>query len=133
MAFELSWVIPSRVLLIEVEGVIPTDELLRLVAEVHTHVDAGQAPVHMLIDATNLINRPINLQELSQLSKSMNHESIGWSVMVKPAKMIWFATSILSKLMQKKMKSAESIEDALIILQRVDFTLDAQLTLPLPN
>ncbi|MBA3869957.1 MAG: hypothetical protein H0X30_12490 [Anaerolineae bacterium] len=129
MSYELSWIIPSRVLLIELEGTVPTDEMIRLNSESLAHVDAGQAPVHILIDATNLNNTPVNLHELSELSKTMHHEGIGWLILINPAKMVSFATSILSKLLQKKMKSADSIQEALMLLERVDQTLDAQPTL----
>ena len=130
MAYELSWVIPSRVLLIELEGTVPTDEMIRLNSESLAHVDAGQAPVHILIDATKLNNTQVNLHELSQLSKTMHHDGIGWLILINPAKMVSFATSIVSKLLQKKMKSAESIEEALTILQKVDFSIETQPAFP---
>ena len=130
MAYELSWVIPSRVLLVEIENVLPTDETIRLIDECHACVSSGQAPVHILIDATKIVNAPINLQELTQLSKSMQNQDIGWWVLINPAKMIWFTASVVSKLLQKKLKSAHSIQEALRILERVDLTLDTQITLP---
>jgi len=104
---------------------------MRLVADTHALVDVGQAPIHVLIDATELISRPVNFPELNQLSRSMSHDSIEWVILIKPAKMIWFASSVLSKLMQKKMKSAGSIEEALIVLEKVDFTITNQAAFPM--
>lgn len=131
MAYELSWVVHSRVLLLELKGLVETDEMMRLVADTHALVEVGQAPIHVLIDATELVSRPVNFPELNQLSRTMSHDGIEWVILVKPAKMVWFASTVLSKVMQKKMKSADSIEEALTILQKVDFTIANQPEIPM--
>jgi len=133
MAYELSWVTPSRVLRIELENEVTIEEMTHLVANTHTYVNAGQAPVHILIDATRLLNKPVNFQEFTKMSKTMSNPSTGWWVLMNPGKMVWFAASILSKLLQIKLKSAQSTEEALTILSRVDLTLDTQPTLPVPT
>ena len=129
MAYELIWIVPGRVILIEMENVLPLSETISLIEECHAWVSTGLAPVHILIDATKIVNAPINIQELTQLSKSMENDDIGWWVLINPAKMIWFTASIVTKLLRKKLKSAHSIEEALNILERVDFTIDRQPTL----
>ena len=129
MAYELTWIVPGRVILIEMENVLPPGETISLIEECHAWVSTGLPPVHILIDATKIVNAPINIQELTQLSKSMENDDIGWWVLINPAKMIWFTASIVTKLLRKKLKSAHSIEEALNILERVDFTIDRQPTL----
>ena len=133
MAYKLSWVIPSRILLIALENEVPMDEMARMIDETHVYVNAGLPPVHILIDATKLLNKPINFPEMNRLAKSMPNPAIGWWVLVNPGKMVWFAASILSKLLQVKLKSALSIDEALTILNRVDLTLDNHATLPVTN
>ncbi len=130
MAHELSWVVSRRILLIDLENEVPMDEMVRLIDETHTYVNAGQSPVHILIDATKLQNRPVNFQEITTISKSMPNMATGWWVLINPGKMIWFTASILSKLLHVKLKSVHNREEALTVLQHVDLTLDSQQTLP---
>ena len=132
MAYTFSWVVPQRILLIELEGEVKVEEMSPLVDETHAHVNSGQAPVHILIDANKLMNRPVNFQQITQLSKSMSNPATGWWIIMNPGKMVWFTASVLSKLLGVKLKSAESTEEAIIILQRVDLTLGAQPTQTLP-
>ena len=132
MAYTFSWVVPQRILLIELEGEVKVEEMSPLVDETHAHVNSGQAPVHILIDANKLMNRPVNFQQITQLSKSMSNPATGWWIIMNPGKMVWFTASVLSKLLGVKLKSAESTQEALSILQRVDLTLGAQPTQTLP-
>ena len=132
MAYTFSWVVPQRILLIELEGEVKVEEMSPLVDETHAHVNSGQAPVHILIDANMLMNKPVNFQQITQLSKSMSNPATGWWIIMNPGKMVWFTASVLSKLLGVKLKSAESTEEALTILQRVDLTLGAQPTQTLP-
>ena len=132
MAYTFSWVVPQRILLIELEGEVKVEEMSPLVDETHAHVNSGQAPVHILIDANMLMNKPVNFQQITQLSKSMSNPATGWWIIMNPGKMVWFTASVLSKLLGVKLKSAESTQEALSILQRVDLTLGAQPTQTLP-
>ena len=132
MAYKLSWVIPLRVLLIELENEVTMGEMVLMVAETHVYVNAGVPQIHILIDATKLLNKLINFREMNEIAKSIPNPAIGWWVLINPGKMIWFAASMLSRLLNIKLKSAESTQEALSILQRVDLTLGAQPTQTLP-
>ncbi len=132
MSYEMGWLIPARVLLIEVDNVLSPDETIRIIDECNSFVMEGLPPVHILIDAAKITNTKVNLQEITQLSQFMQNDDIGWWVVINASAMISFAASVVSKLLQKKLKSANSIEEALAILERVDFTLDVLPTLPRP-
>lgn len=124
MAYKINWVIPLRILLIELENEVPMDEMVRLVEDTHAHVNVGSAPVHILVDASKLMNRPVNFQEINKISKSMSNDATGWWVIINAGKMVWFTATILSKLLHVKLKSAASEDEALTILRRVDLTLE---------
>ena len=128
MAYKLSWVIPLRVLLIELENEVTMGEMALMVAETHVYVNAGVPQIHILIDATKLLNKPINFREMNEIARSIPNPAIGWWVLINPGKMIWFAASMLSRLTNIKLKSARSIEEALNILERVDLALDTEPT-----
>lgn len=128
MAYNIHWVVPSRILEIKLEDEVTMSAMVTLVEETHTFVNAGQAPVHILIDSTRLMNRAVNFQEINQIAKTMGNPGTGWWVIINPGKMIWFVASVLSKLLGVKLKSAHSVEEAQSILQRVDLTLES-----LPN
>ncbi|MCA0458106.1 MAG: hypothetical protein LCI00_29335 [Chloroflexi bacterium] len=130
MAHSIQWVVPSRVLEIKLWDDVDMSEMTALVHETHTFVNMGQAPVHILINSTMFMNRPVNFQEINQIAKTMSNPGTGWWVIVNAGKMMWFTASVLSKLLGIKLKSANGTEEALAILKRVDFTLD---TLPSPQ
>ncbi|MCA0458082.1 MAG: hypothetical protein LCI00_29215 [Chloroflexi bacterium] len=123
MPYKMSWVIPSRVLLIELTHVLPADEIIRLTDECHTCVATGQAPVHIIIDATPVHDLKFNFRETAPLSKSMENEDIGWWILINSSKMMQFTASVITTLLKKKLKSAYSLDEALNILERVDPTL----------
>ncbi len=123
MAHNIQWIIPLRILEIELWDEVAMTEMTTLVEETHTFVNAGQAPVHILIESSKLMNRPVNFQEINRIAKSMGNPGTGWWVMINPGKMISFVASVLSKLLGIKLKTANSIEEAQSILQRVDLTL----------
>jgi hypothetical protein len=126
MAYELSWVVPSRIMLIKLEGEVSIEEMTQMIDETHAHVNSGQAPVHILIDAANLHNKPVNFQQINQISTSMANPSTGWWVLVNAGKMVGFTASVLSKLVGVKLKTAATIKEARTILERVDLTLEPE-------
>lgn len=125
MAYLIQWHIPQRVLQIKLSGEVSLQDMVKMIDETHTYVNSGQAPVHILIDATDYANTPVNFQEISKIAPTMGNPNTGWWVLINPGKMMWFTSTILSKLLGVKIKTSNSLEEALLILERVDLSLQA--------
>ncbi len=97
-----------------------------MIDETHTMLNAGMAPVHVIIDAAELSNKPVNFQQINQVSASIRNPAVGWWVMVNAGKMVGFTASVLSKLVGVKLKTAATIKEARTILERVDLTLEPE-------
>ena len=126
MAYELSWVVPMRIIMIKLEGEVSLEEMTHMIDETHTMLNAGMAPVHVIIDAAELSNKPVNFQQINQVSASIRNPAVGWWVMVNAGKMVGFTASVLSKLVGVKLKTAATIKEARTILERVDLTLEPE-------
>lgn len=127
MPYHFEWTTPGRVFLSRIEGNIQPEQINDITLQSRDMLLEGQAPVHLIIDTTGLSNIPFTLSNLSLWTANIPKGRMGWMIVVKPSKMASFALSIVSKTLNVKVKTAESVNEAINILHKVDQTLPAQL------
>ncbi|QPC82663.1 hypothetical protein G4Y79_23740 [Phototrophicus methaneseepsis] len=124
--FKSSWLQEKRIAYIELIGKF--DE--QLVIDVNEHmrslIDEGMRPVHLVLDATGLTGYPVNVRVLKQSSEaSASHPDVGWLILIGFTNpVIKFFSSVLAQLFNLNFKQAESTEEAVSILRRVDITIE---------
>lgn len=99
-------------------------ELNRFIAE--NYLETGEAPVHNIIDATELGDFPKSLKVLRESSKySVEHPNAGWNILVgfSSNPLLKFLSSAVSQITGVKFKQVDSIEEAQAVLRRVDSSL----------
>lgn len=125
-----SWLVDKRVCLIEISGELDDQRVI----EFNTHIrdeylEKGEAPVHIIMDAQNLVNYPRNVTTLRKASAiSTQHPNTGWVCLVGfDNSMLRFLGSAIAQLLGLKFKQMNTLEEAVAVLRSVDSSLTDQL------
>ena len=123
MGYDVSWHVENRILLLKLKGELTSEESLEISDINVQHFDAGVAPVHLIIDISELQKFPTNIRQTSALARYLRHKKLGWVVVVGTNTLINFMSSLLSQLTGFDYTKRDSIDDAVKFLQRQDETL----------
>ncbi|MBI1278825.1 MAG: hypothetical protein GC179_11915 [Anaerolineaceae bacterium] len=123
MAHQFEWIIPQRVVLTRIIGEISPDETTEIILESRERTSSGQSPVHFIIDVSALAQQSFSLPKLNEWSSLLPSNTSGWWVLINPNSITMFAISLITKALHVKLKSAQSLEEAIHILQKIDQTL----------
>lgn len=84
MEYEISWFIHQRVVQSQIRGHASIKALVAFSdALAETFLDAGRAPVHLLLDVTLLESAPSSLERIEYaLRSSLSHDSIGEIILI---------------------------------------------------
>ncbi len=117
------WQVEKRVMLVQVEGDITTELVAALSSDITPMLDVGVAPVHYISDVTRAVNININAFKIPAALDFLKHPNMGWSIMVGGGQVLNVVANIVGGITGAKFKTAESIEEAMQILQNIDPTL----------
>ncbi|MCA0455193.1 MAG: hypothetical protein LCI00_14555 [Chloroflexi bacterium] len=127
MPYHFEWVVPKRIALAQIKGYVAPDEVTTITLKSRDMLLEGQVPVHFIIDTAELDNLPFSLPNLTRWSANIPKERVGWWIIIKPGKMTIFAITIVSKMLNIKIKTADSIDEGIQILTKIDQTLSIPL------
>ncbi|MCI0711186.1 MAG: hypothetical protein L0154_13595 [Chloroflexi bacterium] len=122
MAYEISWLIEKRLILITFIGVLSKEDLYAVSEAAFKMAESGTAPVHSITDGTSLTSIEIGIDDLRKIMENRSYKS-GWSVTVTPGRMERFLASIANQLFRMKSRHFATYEEAITFLQAVDTTL----------
>ncbi len=123
MPYLVEWIIPERVILVRIEGQIQQEEIALINQTSHDFILLGQAPIHYIVDVARAANQPFNFSNLSQWSTIIPKDKVGWGIIISPGKMVMFTIMIIARAFNIHVKKADSVEEAMQILNKVDPTL----------
>jgi len=121
MVYSIDWYQEGKVILANVQGSVTLDDLGSLQEQVFAYLDNGTAPIHLIVDTTNLGQMPLKLNELRNVTRYMADDRFGWQVIVgglNPiARMIG---SILMQLAGREIILVNNMTEAEQRLSRID-------------
>jgi hypothetical protein len=123
---EYSWLFPKRAVLTVFEGDITVDELSACHdIIIGDYLEAGEGKVHLVIDIHKMGSFPSNLLKMQQVNQRLlSHPSLGRVVAVGSTNAIQrFLLSAISQLFHVNLHQCETVEEAQVILRRVDPSL----------
>lgn len=129
MAYEISWLIDERLILITFTGVLTREDLYAVSEAAFTMAESGTAPVHSITDGTHLTSVEIGIDDLRKIMENRSYKS-GWSVTVTPGRMERFLASIANQLFRMKSRHFATFEEAIAFLKDIDPTLPEISDLP---
>lgn len=125
MSYTTEWLIPQRVILCRVTGDITTDEAQQLADDMETHINAGIAPVHSIFDVSQMGKFPSSVSQINNMSRWVYHSSTGWVITLNASRVMSFLTVVVTNMARVKHRTAQSVDEAFKVLQRLDVSLTA--------
>ncbi len=126
--FIMEWAIPERVLHITYKTALQRDDLVEVAQQMERFYEQGQAPVHVISDHTDMPSVDADLGSLRETFKVFSRDKWGWMMLIGTNNLLNFFAVILERFFRIQIRHADSPEDALLSLQRLDQTLSDEET-----
>ena len=129
MSYTLSWLVDKRVLYLVIEGEVTANLIREIIADSVAMAKEGIFPVHTITNATQAKSIPKNTPAILNEFKNTKLETTGFSVVITTNPLIRFLSQFLLKLFRLELRFASDLDDAMLILGRMDNTLPIEPTL----
>ncbi len=126
MAYTVEWLVPQRVVIIEIVGDYSSHDLNESTLQVRDDfLDKGTAPVHLICDVRQITSYPTQIFVIKQASEIyLRHPNMGRLLLVGfDNPLMRFIANAVSQTMRARFQQAESIEQAISSLKVYDETL----------
>lgn len=123
MAFRSSWIEEKRIIHTEMIGTMTSQEAQQISDAHMKFLNEGVAPVHLIVDLTQLKEVPTNLRQNTSMAGYLQHPALGWTVLIGGNVLLNFMLSILGHVFKFRYVKRETMEEALAYLISQDQTL----------
>ena len=123
MLHEIGYSIDKRVIYVRFDGDLTTDDALTSNVSTIELIRGGVAPVHYVVDTRNLKNVRVNLKQMTEVATFLREPNLGWVIVIGGSPIARFLSSVVMQMKHQNFHFADSPEDALASLARVDTTL----------
>jgi hypothetical protein len=121
--FIMEWAIPDRVIQITYRASLERDDLIYIAQELETFYEAGTAPVHVISDSTDMGDIDANLDTLRETFEILTQDKWGWLMIIGTNPLLNFFATLLGRAFGLNIRRADSPDEALESLRRLDQTL----------
>lgn len=128
MPYEVTWLVPDRVILARHYGKFTREDLHAYLAESFALRDsADQTPgaplVHTVTDASAMTSQDMNIGDLRTVLEQLREQRVGWSVYISPNPVTRFLASIGHQFAGVRYRAFGTMAEAIAFLQDADKTL----------
>jgi hypothetical protein len=123
MAIDAGWYQDKRIVFGHFVGDLSTEDLINWGKLAESYIEAGIAPVHLVVDIRQMGKFPQQVTLLMSALTYLRNPKLGWNVIVGTSMIVGVLAQIVASITSTKYRNAPSLEDALDYLQRVDSTL----------
>jgi hypothetical protein len=124
MSHTIEWFLPQRVIFMHIEGDVTVAEIKAVSNEITALLDAGNAPVHLLVDDQKVQKFAIGLAKINKSVAFMRHPALGSMVGVGEIHpMVAYIVPVISQILGAKLLRRKNLDDALEYLKQIDSTL----------
>jgi hypothetical protein len=123
MAFRTTWIEDNRIIYTELTGTLTTQEAQEMSDTHAKFLNEGKAPVHLIVDITNLETVPTSLRQNASMGGYLRHSSLGWTVLIGGSVLVNFMVSVLGQVFKFRYSKRETLEGAMTYLISQDPSL----------
>ena len=123
MSYNISWCEDKRVFCVRLTGELTDEDWAKVVVIDTRHLEEGIAPVHIIIDVSELDSFPTNVRQTASYASHLRDPRLGWAVVVGGNPLLDFVASLLSQITGFKLTKSGTPEAALEFLRTQDATL----------
>lgn len=128
MAHYISWLVPERILQIEVQGSVTLDQITELNAAVSNYIQPAQAPVHLIIKSRDLQINQLSIRAVQERITLLRNPRMGWIIFALDHPFVrFFATAVTQFARFEQVRFVSSVEVATSLLNTLDPSLQSTL------
>jgi hypothetical protein len=133
MPYQVSWLVPQRVVWAQGWGEISAAENQASDEAVKAHIETGQAPVHVLIDVTQVEGFPFSTasHRVKEAREFWQHPNLGWGIICgTDNRVVRFIAEIVMRLAGVKLRLFSTLEEGIAFLEQDDPSLNGLFASP---
>jgi hypothetical protein len=126
MAISTSWFMSGRVILVQIDGDITTQDIVDSNTAITNFIRAGEAPVYLIVDTERMGHFPTNINQFKQMISYLSEPNLRSIVVIGHAVNVLarFMASVLLQLARVELKVVNNIDEAIEFLNRLDQKLE---------
>ena len=118
--FRIEWAIPKRVIQITYKMSLQREDVIQVAQELEKFYEAGTAPLHVISDSKDMPSMDADLATLRDTFTIWKRDKWGWLILTGTNRLLNFFAAMLQKAFNLNIRHADSAEDALESLRRLD-------------
>lgn len=123
MLYECHWYVDQRILYQKVSGTIVSQDLVTIQADGDPKIESGIRYVHVIVDALEVTNFPINLGDLNKVMHRITSDKRGWTVIIATNRMLQFLASTLIQLAGMRVRVFSTLDEGVAFILQQDNTI----------
>jgi hypothetical protein len=123
MPHQISYLIEKRVIYHHFNGHITIDEIREGSAAAAELIRGGEPLVHDIVDASGVTDLDFHLRQLFSVANFTKEPQLGWMILVGGNPLVRFFATMLGQVGRVNFHTANNLDEAFAILQRVDPSL----------
>jgi hypothetical protein len=123
MPFEIGWCVENRVIYERVSGDVDFEATASAANHVSTLLNAGIAPVHLVIEMSELKSFPTNVSKIHTVTQFMRSPALGWVVVIGSSSLATFFINVIRQIIKFPVVHQPSLDQGLAFLREQDASL----------
>jgi hypothetical protein len=123
---KLEWLQDKRIIHEILIGQLDLNSSMAAAAETEKMLKEGIAPVHLIVDVTQMDKGLTNIRSVNSVNDYMKDPKLGWVVVVGANTVVKFISSIVSQVTRFRLSNANTVADAVAFLKKQDPSLTAE-------
>jgi hypothetical protein len=123
MPHQVSWAQEKRIILVNLIGSLDLEAGFQASNETNDFINQGTAPVHLIVDMSELKSFPTNITKVNQMNQYLKNPARGWVVVIGGNTLSNFLVNVLSQVVKFPVTQRPALNDALDFLRKNDATL----------
>ncbi|MBI1255993.1 MAG: hypothetical protein GC204_00850 [Chloroflexi bacterium] len=123
MSMNLSWLLEKRIVYASTEEQVTVSELQDIVTAIADYIHQGDAPVHAILDFTNVERFPTRINAYKDFVFPAGEPNTGLLVVISANKLALFIMGVVAQLSERQIYAFPTLDEGLAFLARKDWTL----------
>lgn len=126
MAWQVQWYIPLRVILWIYQGPLTVEDVHAATADSRHFVLAGEAPVHVIIDFSDVTDMQLDVHDVATTPVDDFHYKIGWIAYVDSDDnmALRHLVDTIANIRGNRYRWFQNRDDAFAFLKQIDMTIE---------
>ena len=125
MPYEVNWHLDKRIISNKLYGAFDFDTAIEASKNVSQHLAEGKAPIHLIVDMSELQSFPTNVTKLNEMTTYLKNPALGWVVVIGGNSLSKFVVNVISQIIKFRVTQRPTFDEAVRFLESNDLTLAA--------